>query len=948
MFVFLITRPVFAQLAAPNILKQGFLNPPDSVRPGVYWYFMDGNISREGMTKDLEAMKQAGLGSVIYLEVNVGVPRGPVDFLGSQWLDLFTHAATECKRLGIDMTLGIGPGWSGSGGPWVTPENSMQVLVSSSTQITGPGLQKLILPKPANKPPFFGEGSLTPVLKELRDNYYKDVAVLAFPTPDSARLAGIDEKALYFRAPYSSEPGTKPWLPSLATYDPTPVNETIQQDNIIDLTTMLQPDGTLSWQVPKGSWTIMRFGCRNNGAVTRPAPMQGLGFEADKMDTAALNAHLDAYVGKILSHLGSNAGLKTLHMDSWEVGSQNWTPLFRTEFIKRRGYDPLPFYPVYAGYIIQSRETSERFLWDLRQTANELILERHALAVKHYSHRRDLKLSIEPYDMNPTADLDLGAIADIPMCEFWSKGYGFNTTFSCIEATSIAHVSGEPVVQAESFTADDREAWKQYPGSMKDQTDWALATGINKFYFHTFAHKPNADSLSPGMNMGPYGVHWDRKETWWSMVPAYHRYLSRCSFLLQQGKPVADILYLTPEGAPQVFLPPPSAMSDDPWLPNRKGFNFDGCSPAQLNAAEVQDGRIVFPGGASYQVLILPAVAAMTPGLLKKLVALQKAGATLIGPPLPQRAPGLSGYPASDQQVKDLARQITPVWKNAWASTDLYPGYAPIAKYLAEKKLAPDFTATDSLRYTHRTAPDWDIYFVSNTTARQLDATTQFRTTKGSPQLWDPITGESRPLPQFTQQGTQTTIPLSFAPYQSYFIVFEKNIAHPEALSNFYTPTTIATLDGPWTVSFDPHWGGPKEIVFDRLADWTQNPNNDIKYYSGLAKYTKTFDLPKQPTGRSYLDLGEVANIARVTLNGKDLGVVWTAPWRVDITGLIKQKHNQLQIEVANRWPNRLIGDETLPDDHKYTWSTFRPYKKDSPLLRSGLLGPVTIRQTKK
>ena len=253
-------------------------------------------------------------------------------------------------------------------------------------------------------------------------------------------------------------------------------------------------EGMLGNEVPAGNWTIMRLGRRNNGAVTRPAPLPGVGFESDKFDTVALNTHLDEYIGKLLRKIGESdtttpGGLKMLHMDSWEMGSQNWTPRLRQEFIKRRGYDPFPFYPVYAGNIVESRELSERFLWDLRLTSQELVLDYHAGHVKKYSHRHGLGLSIEPYDMNPTADLELGSVADIPMCEFWSKDYGFNTSFSCIEAASIAHVNGISLVPAEAFTAEKNEGWKQYPGSMKAQGDWAFATGINRFVFHTFQHQ---------------------------------------------------------------------------------------------------------------------------------------------------------------------------------------------------------------------------------------------------------------------------------------------------------------------------------------------------------------------------------------------------------------------------------------------------------------------------
>ncbi|HET7117195.1 MAG TPA: glycosyl hydrolase, partial [Hanamia sp.] len=336
-------------------LRAGFLNPPASARPGVYWYFMDGNLSKEGMTADLESMKQAGIGNVIFLEVNVGVPRGPVDFLSEQWYALFKHAIDECKRLGINMTLGIGPGWTGSGGPWVSPAQSMQQLVSSSVEVSAAGNKHIQLPKPQPMKPYFGEGAFTPELKKEWQNFYEDVAVLAFPSRDtSEKIADIYEKALYYRAPYSSVAGVKSYLPSLAHYNTLPEKDIISKNQILDLTNKLNPDGTLDWRVPEGKWTIMRFGRRNNGAITRPAPVQGLGFESDKFDTVALNNHLEAYVGKILDRIGkpystSSGGLKFLHMDSWEMGAQNWTGKFREEFIKRRGYDPLPFYPVYAG-----------------------------------------------------------------------------------------------------------------------------------------------------------------------------------------------------------------------------------------------------------------------------------------------------------------------------------------------------------------------------------------------------------------------------------------------------------------------------------------------------------------------------------------------------------------------------------------------------------------------
>ena len=973
-----------------NLLVDGFVNPPDSAKPGVYWYFMDGNLSKEGMTKDLESMKKAGIGNLIFLEVNVGIPRGPVDFLSNQWQELFKHAVRECERLDISMTLGIGPGWTGSGGPWVTPEQSMQHLVSSSIQVSGNQKMKIKLPLPAPKRPFFGEGTLTPDLKKQWNDFYEDVAVLAFPTQTRVqKIEDIEEKALYYRAPYTSQSGVKPFLPSFASYNDLPKGVSISKNQILDLSTKLLSDGTLNWEIPAGNWTIMRFGKRNNGAVTRPAPLPGLGFESDKFDTIALNAHLDHYVGTLLRKIGEPnkklaGGLKMLHMDSWEMGAQNWTSKFREEFEKRRGYDPLPFYPVYAGNIVENIEISERFLWDLRLTSQELVLENHANQVKKYSKRHGLGLSIEPYDMNPTADLELGAVADVPMCEFWSKDLGFNSTFSCIEATSIAHINGQALVPAEAFTAEGAEARKQNPSSMKEQGDWAFATGINRFVYHTFQHQFLDDKFLPGATMGPYGVHWDRGQTWWPMVGDYHQYVSRCQFILQQGKIVADLLYLTPEGAPHIFRPPSSALTaEDAFLPDRKGYNFDGCAPSQLLKATVKDNRIVFPSGASYRLLILPAVETMTPSLLEKIKSLIFQGAIVVGNP-PIKSPSLSNFPQCDVEVKNKATEIwgqlaissTLSTRNygkgkiisggqLYLKNELYPHYDTTAEIVKNNAVTEDFKSTTPIRYTHRSLEDKEIYFVSNKLNKESKAVCVFRAT-GSPELWNPLTGEIRKLSQFSTTGQTTTIALELDAFQSFFVVFKKgNKKRLETKNNFPSKTPVTTLKGSWEVSFDPKFGGPKKVTFPTLIDWTTSNEAGIKYYSGIAVYQKQFDFDTTKTTKDqevYLDLGEVNTMARVKLNGHDLGVVWTSPWKVNITKFVKQKDNFLEIEVANLWANRLIGDEYLPVDGikndqwpewllkgqkrtsgRVTFTTYRHYTKDSPLLKSGLIGPVTI-----
>lgn len=991
-FLFILFFFCVATIQAQSIehLKKGFLSPPDSAKPGVYWYFMDGNLTRESMTKDLEAMKAAGIGNLMFLEVNVGVPRGKVDFFSEEWQLLFTHAVKEAERLGIEISLGLGPGWTGSGGPWVKPEESMKHIVAGSVTVSGGKTINITLPVPLPKNPYFG---IPDEMKKQWEAYYEDIALLAIPQSgirDS--IPDIDEKALYYRPPYTSLPGVKPYFTTAEQY-PSMKGEAIDRSRIIDLTHLMDREGRLRWEAPPGEWTIMRFVSRNNGASTRPAPLPGLGFESDKFDKEYLNKHLDHFVGSLLSKIGTpdkhkTGGLKRLHMDSWEMGAQNWSHRFREEFTSRRGYDPLQFYPVFSGITVQSREISERFLWDLRLTAQELVIENHAKEAKRYARKHQMDFSIEPYDMNPTADLELGDVADVPMCEFWSKGYGFNAAFSCIEATSIGHINGSSIVAAEAFTADPGEGWKQYPGVMKNQGDWALASGINRFVFHTFQNQFLNDSLKPGATMGPYGVHWDRNQTWWPMVNAYHEYLSRCQYMLQQGRSVADILFLTPEGAPHVFTPPASAMSGSDTIPDRKGYNFDGVAPGQLLRADVENGEIVFPSGARYRILVLPLIKTMTPALLRKIETLIADGAFVVGVP-PVKSPGLSGYPECDTEVTQLSEKIWKAGTSAEAllqvphgkgfviggkalekmKDNLYPHYDTLAKILQEMNVTEDFQADHvAIRYTHRTHADWDIYFLSNKTDQYVNSRCQFRLNGGTATLWDPITGKSYKVDNGRFENDRYLLSLKFEPHQSYFLVFDRKSrrATTPYESFFKNETILTSLDGAWDVCFNPDFGGPEKRVFPILSDWSQHPDDSIKYYSGIAIYRKEFMIPQTISGEKssvYIDLGEVKNMARVKINGKEAGILWTNPWKLDISSLVKKGTNLVEIEVANLWVNRLVGDELLPNDgieqgqwpawltnqqkrpgKRFTFTTYPHYTKKDPLLKSGLMGPVTIK----
>ncbi|HCC86012.1 MAG: Uncharacterized protein XD92_0393 [Proteiniphilum acetatigenes] len=961
-------------------LEKGFSTPPDTAKPGVYWYFMDGNLSREEMTKDLESMKEVGISHLIFLEVGIGVPRGPVDFMSEEWQELFVHAVREAERLGIRILLGAGPGWCGSGGPWVKPEESMKHLVFSETNVTGGKKVDVQLPVPEQR---------STVWHTMKDPYYEDVAAYAVPNAVKPVIEDINEKALYERDPYSSKPNVKPWLPSLASYAESAKDKVLRQNDIIDVSEYIGDDGRLIWDAPKGYWTIIRMGERVTGASTRPAPEPAIGLECNKLDSNAFKNHLKHYTDILLEKTAprkKDVGWTGFHMDSWESGAQNWTDDIADEFKKRRGYGLEPWLLAYTGRAIESVEITERFLWDLRQTCKELLLENHAEFGKRYAHKNGLELTIEPYDMNPAGDLDLGTVADVIMGEFWSKRFGFDTHYAVIEATSISHITGQPIVGAEAFTSDNPEAWQEYPWSMKDQSDWALAHGVNRFFYHTFAHKPLGDEYRPGMTMGPYGVHWDRGQTWWPMVEAYHKYISRCSHMMQQGQAVSDILYLTPEGAPMVFTPPVDAMEENGAIPDKKGYGFDGCSPKMLmERADVKDGKIVFPGGTSYEIMVLPNFKTMTPELLEKITLLVEKGAKIIGIP-PVKSPSLTDYPDCDEKVKRLAEKLwgqleepnelkaikngkgTIYWGGNLRSEGLYPSYKSTVEILKKLNISEDFRSdNNTIRFGHRRTTDKDIYFIANRTNDAQRTTCTFRAS-GEPELWSGVDGSSRQLQQYKTEDGITAIDLEFTPYESYFVVFDRTKAtdnkEKKGHANFPVFTTIKNIRGPWNVSFDAKFGGPENIEFDELMDWTAHEMRGIKYYSGIATYKKTFNIEKLENKAYYIDLGVVHDITRVKLNGKDIGVVWCAPWRIDVSEALRDGENQLEIEVANRWINRLLGDRQKPDANartvkfenglmggkeyttgRYTFTTdaaMESFKFTEP-LSSGLLGPVTI-----
>lgn len=741
-----------------NELKRSFRQPPPSARPHTWWHWVNDNVTREGITADLEALAKAGVGGVQIFHVDVGVPPGPVKFHSPQWFAMFRHAVQEAARLGLEVCVHNCAGWSSSGGPWVKPEHAMQMVVTSQIKVKGPTKFDGKLPQP-----------------ETRAGYYRDIAVLAFPTPKGdLRVGDLAAKAAYRR--------TDNIVPALGK--PAPPESVVKLKNIVDLTSKLLPDGRLIWDVPEGDWTILRIGHTPTGKDNHPATPEGRGLEVDKMSREALYEFWRNAISPLLKEAGPLAGrvFNNVLVDSYEVGCQNWTPKFPEEFKKRRGYDLLPYLPVLAGYVVESVEISERFLWDFRRTIAELFSENYYGYFAELCHKHGLLFSTEPYGNGPFEDLVCGGRADIPMGEFWVGGGAMN---SCKIAASAAHVYGKKFVGAEAFTATpERGRWQTHPYMLKALGDRAFSEGINRFIFHTTAHQPWFNVLL-GMTMGPWGSHFGRTQTWWDEAKAWIDYLTRCQHLLQQGTFVADICFFVGEHAP----------NSAPYRPDlkAKGYDYDACPSEVLLRAKVKGGKLVLPGGTSYEVLVLPGTDAMTPQLLQKIAEIVRSGVTVVGPK-PNRSPSLQGYPNCDSEVQRLARAVwgkcdgRTVTENSFGSGKVYWG-KPLEEVLRLKGVKPDFEvkgkSTTVLAWIHRRAGNIDIYFVANQRERWEAVECVFRVKGKIPELWHPDTGEIEQAPAFWEEGGRTVMPIRLPPYGSVFVVFRPSAKPVDAVIAF-------------------------------------------------------------------------------------------------------------------------------------------------------------------
>lgn len=798
---------------------------------------------------------------------------------------------------------------------------------------------------------------------------------LAAATATRRPLQNLPEKALLAPLRPFSAPDTAPLF---AEFPATPGEEDTRADAVLDLTAKLQPDGTLRTELPAGDWVILRFGCTLNDHCKVSTCSEGWqGYALDPFDAGAFRRYWDAVVGPLIADAGSHAGkaLKYLHTDSWEVEVANWTPTLREEFRQRRGYDLLPWLPVIAGRIVNSREESNRFLHDFRRTMGDLAIANHYQLFRDGAHKHGLLIHPEsggPHAVPIDAQQCLG-FNDAPMSEFWAWSprhrVGDANRFFVKQPASAAHTYGRKLVLAEGFTTIGPHWQETLWDNLKPSFDKALCEGLNLLVWHAFVCSPESEGI-PGQQYFA-GTHLNPNVTWWHKSGPFFDYLNRCQWMMQQGLAVADVAYYYGDHVPNFT----QLKSSDPAkvLP---GYDYDVVtSEVILNRMAVKDGHLVLPDGMSYRVLVLPDREVISLPVLRKLKELVAAGATVIGP-RPLREQSLKDYPSCDAEVAKLAEELWGAFVvPALAGSSKPPegGTTNGEHRLGKGRVITGMTARQVLEtngvtqdfhfvshsntpldYVHRRDGDTEIYFVANRTNLATANICGFRVTGKAPEMWNAVTGERRFAAAYHEVPGWTYVPLIFEPYGSWFFVFRvPAAAHPATItrnvqvtSNTPQPEPLVEITGPWTVKFDPSWAGPASVEFPELVSWTQRTEPSIKFYSGTATYAKTFTLPAgipNPTSGIFLDLGSVKELAEVRVNGQSCGIVWAPPFRVDISQALKPGANTLAVDVVNFWPNRIIGDAFLPAEKRFTKTNIRKLTKATPLMESGLLGPVRI-----
>ncbi len=1054
-------------------LKEGFVAPPDSTKPGIYWYFISGHISKEGITKDLEAMHDVGIGEVFIGDIfyappindkfglSNDTPMGNTPSLSEKWWDCMRHAISEGTRLGVNISFFNSPGWSQSGGPWVKEEEAMRYLTYSETIVSGGKDLELALAKPmaffqdvsvlaypykemttpkvnikaincktssteklldhnkqticnfANKenedvvlevtfdaPIIARNLTLSPTkmpfistveVQALEEGEFKSIRKVFFdralslpgrgPIPDADMImalnnvqsekfrivmnkvpANFELTGIELSEEYKIEHANEKWLNKMENRGMPPweifqwktpeyssQKGILNTDEIVNLTASLDGD-VLKWKdAPDGKWKILRIGMTPTGQTNRPATPSARGPEVDKLSKNALRSHFDAYMGKMIKSMTpeERKSLKRVIADSYETGPQNWTDDMKESFEQVYGYDPTPWLATLTGSIVNSAEESDRFLWDIRRLVADLVADEYVGGLRDICEEYGVSMWLENYGHFgfPSEFLKYGGRADEIGGEFWVHRQGSE----CKLAASSSHTYGKNRVYAESYTS--REVpYTVDPSRLKKSGDWSYSQGVNQGILHVYIHQPYADKF-PGVNTW-FGTEFNRNNTWFAQSKEWITYLRRNYFLLQQGKPMADVCFYIGEESPKM----------NGWVdPNLSAaYQYDFINAEIImKQCEVQNGRLVLQSGASYGALVLPPWNTMRPEVLAKLKQLVEQGATLVGLP-PEKSPSLQGYPNCNievqQLVKELWGEVSPNSKG-FLHHELGKGNVycngNINEILENHGVHKDliYPEKNNIKWVHRKLKDVDIYYITNQGDTKVSFDASFRVAGKSPELWSALDATSRQLPMYSNEGERTIVPLHFNVNESYFIVFrgeghsQKDKLQVE--SNFESKKTLKPLDTLWDIYFKNQWLGTDFLIEKQtLFDWTTSSNNDIKYFSGTATYTTTFELSEEEAKQSLsIDFEKIGTIATVKLNGMELGTIWTTPYRISISQAVKSGTNVLEVDVTNNWMNQMLWQNQKPKEERETWELVHALEKmpNNGIMPSGIFGEVWL-----
>ncbi|MGA8441668.1 MAG: glycosyl hydrolase [Candidatus Sulfotelmatobacter sp.] len=733
---------------------------------------------------------------------------------------------------------------------------------------------------------------------------------------------------------------------------PVEASSTIRKSDVIDLTSRMRPDGTLDWTPPEGRWVVLRFGYSLKGITNHPATPEATGLEVDKLDHRFVKDYFEKYLDSYKDTVGADEmgkkGIRYVVNDSWEAGAQNWTDNMLAQFKKLRGYDPTPWLPVLSGRIVEGAAASDRFLWDFRKTIADLIANEHYEQLEETLHERGMGHYGESHESGRAliADgMEVKKFNEVPMSAMWTQSpgvnkpqYGYNADDR--ESASVAHIYGQNIAAAESMTAA-AAPWAWSPATLKPTADQELLNGINRFVIHESTHQPLVGK-APGLTLGPFGQWFNRNETWALQAGPWIDYLARSSYMLQQGQFAADLVYFYGEDSNLTAIFAHAA----PEIPAGYAFDYINAD-ALIHELGVANGQIVTKSGMQYKVLGLdPYSRHMSLAVLRAIHALVENGAVVAGPK-PTDDPSLADDQAEFEKLSsELFGDGSGIHKLGEGT--VYAGQS-LSEVFGTLNLKQDFDyskqGNDSdLQFAHRKLRDGDIFFVDNRSDHDETTEATFRVTGKEPELWHAETGDIEPV-SFKMAGGRTTVPLHLEAWGSVFVVFRKSTSQTSHTIPEVAETNVTTIDGPWNVSFQPGRGAPSSIDMNELSDWSRSDDPGVKYFSGVGTYNKTVQASPQwfrKGSRLWIDLGDVKNLAAVSVNGKKVGETWHPPYRVDATAALKPGANQITIEVVNAWVNRLIGDEQ-PGATKLTFADVKPYKANSPLLPSGLLGPVKV-----